>query len=341
MSQVTSLMKIPMPKPYLDALIKAGYKIIGKYGAFQPCYYFKTALKQRLLCYKYWFYGIRTHRCIQWSPIVECNQSCLFCWRVHRRDLGLPPFKITNPEIIDWDDPEYLINAVIEEYYKLLKSFDPKHNKNVDREMWEDAMKGPDHLATSLVGEPLMYPKIDDLMYLGKKKGMTTFIVTNGTFPNVLERMYELPDQLYVSVVGPDFKTWSQITRPLWNAKEQWANLIKTLELIPSLDTRVVFRITAVKDWNLVYPEKYARLIEIAQPDFVEVKGYSWVGRSRERLQRSAQPSMEEIRSFAFKLAELTGYEVKDEVIRARIVLLWNGKTPLELRPRNIPNAIK
>ncbi len=335
------LISIPMPKEYLESLIHAGYRIIGKYGAYEPCYYFKTALKDRIMCYKYWFYGTKTHRCIQWSPIVECNQACQFCWRVHRMDLGLPPFKLTDPEIIDWDEPETLIDLVIKEYYKTLKGFDPRYNPKVDREMWEDAMRGPDHLATSLIGEPLMYPRIDDLMYLGRKKGMTTFIVSNGTMPHVLERMHTLPHQLYISVVGPDFKTWAMITKPLWDARGQWENLMRTLELLPSLNTRKVFRITAVKDYNLIYPEKYARLVEISEPDFVEVKGYSWVGRSRERLPRSSQPTIDDIREFAYTLSELTGYEIIDEVPRARVVLLWNGTTPLELRPRDIEGAKK
>jgi len=244
-------------------------------------------------------------------------------------------------EDIDWDSPEQLFDAVVEEYFRTLKAYDPKYNKSVDAEMWADAMKGPDHLATSLIGEPLMYPKIDDLMYLGKKRGMTTFIVTNGTFPKVLERMHTLPHQLYISVVGPDYKTWAMMTRPLWNARQQWEDLLDTLQLVPSLGIRTVFRITAVKNYNMVHPEKYVRLIEMAEPDFVEVKGYSWVGRSRDRLARSSQPTMEDIRSFAAMLEDLTSYEIKDEVPRARVVLLWNGKTPLELKPRNYSNVYK
>jgi len=337
----TEITQIPMPKKYLESLIHAGYRIIGKYGAYEPCYYFKMALKQRVMCYKYWFFGARTHRCIQWSPIVECNQACMFCWRVHRIDIGVPPFRILDEDKIDWDDPEEIFKTVLDEYFKTLKAYDPEYNKAVDKEMWNDAMKGPDHLATSLIGEPLMYPKIDDLMYLGKKHGMTTFIVTNGTFPKTLEKMHTLPHQLYISVVGPDYKTWVKMTRPLWDAREQWRNLLRTLELVPSLGIRVVFRITAVKDFNLILPEKYARLIEIAQPDFVEVKGYSWVGRSRERLPRSSQPTMEDIREFAAMLSNLTGYEIRDEVPRARVVLLWNGKTPLELRAKTYKNVYK
>ncbi|MCR8454148.1 MAG: 4-demethylwyosine synthase TYW1 [Crenarchaeota archaeon] len=333
------LMKIPMPEKYLKSLTHAGYKIIGKYGAYEPCHYFKTALRERIMCYKYWFFGIKTHRCIQWSPVVECNQACLFCWRVHRADLNLPPFKLENPELIDWDEPEVLVEQVIDEYFKLLKSLDPRHNPKIDKEMWEDAMRGPDHLATSLIGEPLMYPRIDDLMQIGKNKGMTTFIVTNGTMPHVLERMHTLPHQLYISVVGPDFKAWAAITRPLWDARSQWESLIKTLELLPSLNVRKVFRITAVRGYNLIHPEKYAKLVEMSEPDFVEVKGYSWVGRSKERLPKHSQPTMEDIREFAYYLSELTGYEIIDEVPRARVVLLWNERTPLELRPRDVKGA--
>jgi len=200
-------------------------------------------------------------------------------------------------------------------------------------------MNGPKHLATSLDGEPTMYPYIDDLMEIGKNKGMTTFIVSNGTFPKRLESMHTLPTQLYISVVGPDFKTWVMATRPVWNAKEQWEALLETLELLPSLGTRKVFRITAVKGLNMVNPEGYAKLIEIAEPDFVEVKGYSWLGRSRDRLSKENVPRMEDIDSFAKRLAELTGYKYIDKIERARISLLWNEKTPLYIHPLKYKGA--
>jgi wyosine [tRNA(Phe)-imidazoG37] synthetase (radical SAM superfamily) len=29
------------------------------------------------------FYGIRSHRCLQMTPVVDqCTHNCLFCWRV-------------------------------------------------------------------------------------------------------------------------------------------------------------------------------------------------------------------------------------------------------------------
>jgi len=333
-----AIMESPLPEPFMRTFRKQGYQFVGKFAAYKPCYYFKTALTERIMCYKYWFYGIPTHRCIQWTPSLECNLNCLFCWRLHRTDIGLPPFK-GNPDEIKWDDPGEIFNNVITAYYRVLKGYDPKYREKTDKEMWMDAMQGPRHLATSLDGEPTMYPYIDDLMELGKKNGMSTFIVSNGTFPKRLEKMHTLPTQLYISVVGPDFKTWVKATAPAWEPRAQWNNLMKTLELMPSLTTRKVFRITAVKGLNMVNPEGYAKLIEIAEPDFVEVKGYSWLGRSRQRLSRSNVPSMSDIEVFAKKLADLTGYRFIDKIERARIALLWNGETRKLIHPLKYENA--
>lgn len=326
-------------KYYVRSLRHAGYDILGehKHAAYKPCEYWKLALTKRIFCYKFWFYGIPTHRCIQWSPIIDCNQMCLFCWRPQPADFGLPPVQEVR-EV--YDNPEELLDLAVEAFRKRLKGFHPRYRKKTDPVVWEDAWrKGPGHLATSLIGEPLLYPFIDDIMRLAKKKyGMTTFIVSNGTRPDVLERMHTLPDQLYISMVGGDFKTWAIATRPLINAREQWKAFLGTLELIPSLNTRVVIRITAVKYLNMKNIENYARLISLAQPDFVEVKGFSYIGGAKAKsrgLSRKNVPTMEDIRSFAYALAELIGYEVCDEIKRARIVLLWNGKTPFELRPRN------
>ena len=33
------------------------------------------------MCYKAQFYGIESHRCVQMTPTLRCNQQCLFCWR--------------------------------------------------------------------------------------------------------------------------------------------------------------------------------------------------------------------------------------------------------------------
>ena len=62
------------------------------------------------------------------------------------------------------------------------------------------------------------------------------------------------------------------------------------------------------------------------EPDFVEVKGYMFLGSSRGRLNRSNAPSHREIRAFSEKLASLTGYYLLDEQVESRVTLLSRTK---------------
>ncbi len=68
--------------------------------------------------------------------------------------------------------------------------------------------------------------------------------------------------------------------------------------------------------------EKYAELINKYKPKKVECKSYMWVGHSRERLEIKNMPFHDEIKEFAKKLAELTGYKIIDEKKESRVVLL-------------------
>ena len=72
-------------------------------------------------------------------------------------------------------------------------------------------------------------------------------------------------------------------------------------------------------------PEGYAELIKIAMPNYVEVKGFSFVGGSREAsrgLSMLSMPDHQEIKNFASMLAQLTGYIVTAEHSPSRVVLL-------------------
>ena len=42
------------------------------------------------------------------------------------------------------------------------------------------------HCALSLVGEPIMYPQINDLIKLLHGRGISTFLVTNAQFPDAI-----------------------------------------------------------------------------------------------------------------------------------------------------------
>ena len=86
--------------------------------------------------------------------------------------------------------------------------------------------------------------------------------------------------------------------------------------------SRTVIRTTLVKGENMFNPEAYARLIEKASPDFVEIKAYMHLGFSRLRLDRSAMPTHEEVLEFSQELAKHLGYEIADESEISRVVLL-------------------
>ena len=72
----------------------------------------------------------------------------------------------------------------------------------------------------------------------------------------------------------------------------------------------------------MVLPENYAEIIKTGMPMFIEVKGYSHVGNSKERLGQKDMPIYGEIIDFAKQIAERTGYEFRDSMEDSRVVLL-------------------
>ena len=101
-----------------------------------------------------------------------------------------------------------------------------------------------------------------------------------------------------------------------------WDRLNETLSLLRTVKCPTVLRLTLARHVNLAHPESYARLIEKANPTYVEPKAYMHVGFSRLRLGYENMPSHDEIRGFAQALAEETGYNVLDEAPDSRMVLL-------------------
>jgi tRNA wybutosine-synthesizing protein 1 len=214
------------------------------------------------------------------------------------------------------DEPANILDKAISAQKKLLSGFGG--NPNVDKKKFKEAQE-PKHCAISLAGEPTLYPKIDELIEECSRRGMTSFLVTNGLHPEVLEHLVE-PTQLYISVVAPDPETYNAICQP--TAPDGWERLNQSLELIPSFKCRRVIRLTLVKGLNMKNATGYAKLIEKATPDFVEAKSYMWVGYSRARLSMENMPLHQEIRAFAEELARETGYELVDESETSRVVLL-------------------
>jgi len=311
-----------MKKEEIERLEKAGYHFIGKHkhSAVKLCLWTKKSIKDEGFCYKQKFYGIQSHRCLQWSPSVPfCTHNCIFCWRDTR---------ITSPT---WegeaDDPQELVDAAIEEQKRLISGF--LGTEKTNREKWEEANE-PAHTAISLAGEPTLYPYLSDLIKAFHKRGITTFLVTNGTNPKALAELDELPTQLYLSLEGPDKQTYKKTCMPL--ISHGWERINETLELFPSLNTRKVIRLTLVRGFNLKDASGYASLIKKAMPNYVEPKAYMHVGYSILRLSEQAMPLHTEIRAFAQELSKATDYIVTDEFSPSRVVLLSKDQRTLKNR---------
>jgi len=298
-------------------LQKQHYSIVGEHSGVKLCHWMRQSLLYKRECYKQTFYGISTHRCLQMTPSInQCNHMCLFCWRFQ---------DFNEKEIQNPDEPEFILEKSIEAQRKLITGF--KGDDRCDLKKWEEA-NNPNMLACSLSGEPTLYPYLSDFFELCHKKNITTFLVTNGTNPEVLEKMDTLPKQLYVSVVASNKKVYQKICSPQIN--DGWERINKTLELLPSLDTRTVIRHTLVNNLNMNGPhiKEYAELIKKADPMFIEPKGYVFVGYSRKRMNLSNMPSHDKIQVFGTKLSQFTDYEIIMEKPKSRVVLLSKNKNP-------------
>jgi tRNA wybutosine-synthesizing protein 1 len=297
-----------------STLKKQQYGFSGEHTAVKICAWTKRSLLDRDVCYKQAFYGIQAHLCCQMSPSVNyCQNSCIFCWRSFADTKGFTPI----PESIA-DKPEQIIEKSFAQQRKLLSGFGGNEKTNLKK--LEEA-QNPRHFAISLTGEPTLYPYLPELIELLHKKGITTFVVTNGLSPEMLRKIF--PTQLYISVAAPDEKTFLEIEKP--KIKSAWSLFNKSLEEVAKkreTKTRTCMRITLIKGINDSSPEKYAEIIKKASPIFVEVKAYMHVGSSINRLEKSSMPLHKEVKQFAEKISELCEWKHEDEKPNSRVVLL-------------------
>jgi len=260
--------------------------------------------------------------------VVNCTMRCVFCWRVQPDDVGVQ-WNEVKMEL--WDNPEFIVEECFRAQQKILSGY--KVHKLLDKTKYIEA-QSPKHVAISLAGEPTLYPRLGDLVQEFHKREMTTFIVSNGTSPEALKKLDEEPTQLYVSVCAPDEETFRHVCRP--QIPGAWNKLNKTLELLKSFKCPTVIRLTLVKQKNMKNVEKYAKLIEKANPTYVEPKGFVFVGLSRLRLSFDNMPTHNEVREFAEKISELTGYRLLDESLESRVVLLSRLEKAIKLHPHSL-----
>jgi len=307
-----------MPSELRERLARQGYDILGERGAFKACQWQHKSLLLGDVCYKQRFYGIESHRCIQITPMVDkCNQQCQFCWRVTPSDIGRNwnQTHVSSNEVLT---PDRLLDSALMANLRSLGGYNPEVVASVSERKYREARE-PRHVAISLAGEPTLYPMISQLIDEIRKRRMTSFLVTNGTCPEILAGM-SLPTQLYVTLAAPDEKTHRILCRPV--NPDAWQTLNRTQELLASLKCRRVNRLTMVADWNMYDPRSYSSLILKGEPDYIEVKGYMFLGASRKRLRAGNAPPHRDIRAFADKLSVLTGYYILDEQVESRAVLL-------------------
>jgi tRNA wybutosine-synthesizing protein 1 len=221
-----------------------------------------------------------------------------------------------------WEDARAVADGLVRAQKNLVSGFGG--NPGVKRALYAEAL-APRHVALSLTGEPAMYPKMGQLLSEFHSRGMTTFVVTNGTLPEAVAGWKALPTQFYVSMVAPNEKVYQKFIRP--SARGLWKKYLKTLGMMQAIGkkTRTVLRMTLARGLNDGDLEGYARQILLAQPHYVEVKSMVFVGGARSpgrNLSLDSMLKMEETETIAKELAKMTGYRFTDVHAPSRVALL-------------------
>ncbi len=261
---------VPLSSPTYSTLTKQGYSIIGSHSGVKICRWTKSALRGRGSCYKYSFYGIKSHLCMEATPSLSCSNKCVFCWR-HG----------TNPVGTVWrwktDPPELIFAGAKEAHLKKIKMMRGVPGVRAERFMEAMTIR---HCALSLVGEPIFYPYINEFVSLLHTDKISSFLVCNAQHPEQLEAL-KVVTQLYVSIDASNRESMRAIDRPL--NRDFWERFLKCLEIIREkrFSMRTVFRLTLVKGFNIDDEvEGYADLVARGLPCFVEIKGVTYCGTS-------------------------------------------------------------
>jgi len=307
----------------MEQLKKAKYGV-ADHSTVELCHWTKKSFRNEGTCYKHKFYGISTHRCMEFSPAgMHCENRCVYCWRPMEfyDSLAMDPERVAEPEDI--------MKKLMAERRKLIMGHygDP----NQDKQKLDESLL-PSHYAISLSGEPTMYPKLPELIkYLKSlQETKSIFLVTNGQEPDMIQKLADeeaLPTQLYLSTNAADQESFLKINRPRYD--DSWKRWNNTLDLLSTLDTRTVLRITLIKNWNDSYKmiPVFTEMFDKSNPHFIEIKSYMHIGRSTNRLEHENMLDMDQVRSFAANVSKHSDrFSLMDESEISRIVILQNEK---------------
>ncbi|MBI5859552.1 MAG: 4-demethylwyosine synthase TYW1 [Nitrosarchaeum sp.] len=315
-------------KPGISQQLKKAKYGVADHSTVELCHWTKKSFKHEGSCYKHKFYGISTHRCMEFSPAgMHCENRCVYCWRPMEfyDSLKMEPEKVA--------EPKEILTKLMEERKKLIMGY--YGDSRNDKQRLDESLL-PSHYAISLSGEPTMYPKLPELIKYLKSLEATKsiFLVTNGQEPDMIQRLQDedaLPTQLYLSTNAADYDSFLKINKPKYD--DSWQRWNKTLEMLKHLDTRTVLRITLIRNYNdqkEMIPA-FASMLEQSSPHFVEIKSYMHIGRSTNRLEHSNMLEMEEVRKFSEEVAKQSQiFSVMDESLVSRIMILQNNQRVID-----------
>ncbi len=290
------------------------YRIVGEHSAVKTCGWTKTMINGEGGCYKLKFYGIMSNQCMQMTTSISCANRCTFCWRGYKA-----------PVAKEWmwkvDEPEMILTESLRAHHKLLVGFGGSHRAN--KASYEKS-KQVKHVALSLTGEPITYPKMNELIDGFHAQGISTFLVTNSQYPEHIKNLKPIT-QLYCSVDAPTKELLKEVDVPLFS--DYWERMLLSLKYLSEKKQRTCIRMTLIKGINDVDLDKYAGLVEMGSPDFIEVKSYMHVGPSQQRLSKDNMALHEEVVAFCLIFAKfLPEYEIMSEHIASRVVLFAKKK---------------
>jgi tRNA wybutosine-synthesizing protein 1 len=315
-------------KPGIVKQLKKAKYGVADHSTVELCHWTKKSFKHEGNCYKHKFYGISTHRCMEFSPAgMHCENRCIYCWR---------PMEFYDSLKMDLEkvaEPKEILTKLMEERRKLIMGY--YGDSRNDKQRLDESLL-PSHYAISLSGEPTMYPKLPELIKYLKSLEATKsiFLVTNGQEPDMIQRLQDedaLPTQLYLSTNAADYDSFLKINKPKYD--DSWQRWNKTLEMLKHLNTRTVLRITLIRNYNdqkEMIPA-FVSMLKQASPHFIEIKSYMHIGKSTNRLEHSNMLEMHEVRDFSEDIVKKSQiFSVMDESLVSRIVILQNNERVID-----------
>lgn len=290
------------------------YKLVGTHSAVKLCRWQKAMMRGRGGCYKYTFYGIESHRCMEATPSLGCANKCTFCWRQN-----------SNPTIKEWnfltDEPVDLVRQLVEAHQGLVKGSSGMPDAIPERV--DEAMM-PKHCALSLVGEPIIYPRISEFTDELHRRGVSTFLVNNGQFPEAIRDLRPIT-QLYLSVDAANPTDMKSLDRPVF--KDFWERLQRSIDYMAAKRGRTVFRLTLIDGVNMADVKGYAEMARRGMPDMIELKQVTpaWQGMKSTPLRLTNVPKWEAVIDFGRALCDEIGggeYEIAAAHEHSKCLLL-------------------